>query len=62
MIRNAERFLIDSLGTPFLVSEWRHVNEIESRPLDVILGADASYVQSDAYIPYVEGRPCNNVH
>jgi hypothetical protein len=44
------------------VSEWRDVNEIENHPLEVILGVDAAHVPADAYIPYVEGRPCNNAH
>jgi hypothetical protein len=52
--------VIDSLGIPSLVSEWRAVNEIENRPFELILGIDAAYVQSDAYIPYVEDRPCSN--
>jgi hypothetical protein len=44
MTRNAERLLTDSLGIPSLVSEWRDVNEIESHPLEFILGVDAAYV------------------
>jgi hypothetical protein len=61
MTRNTERLIIDSLGTSFF-SEWRDVNEIESHPLEVILGVDAASVPSDAYIPHVEGRLCNNAH
>jgi CRISPR/Cas system endoribonuclease Cas6 (RAMP superfamily) len=60
--QNAERLFIDSLGIPSFVSEWRHINEIESEPLEAFLAVDVAYVQSDACIPYVEGRPCNNAH
>jgi hypothetical protein len=62
MTRNSGRLLINSLGIPSLVSEWRDVNETESHPFEVILGVDAAYMQSDAYIPDVEGHPCNNAH
>jgi hypothetical protein len=60
--RNSEHPLTDSLGISSLVSEWYRTNDLPDDPIEIILGVDVVHVQSDAQIPHVDDRACNNAH